>query len=319
MMALGEGQGLIISASRRTDIPAFYSEWFMNRISAGFCLVPNPLRPTQVSRVSLVQDEVDAIVFWSRDPRPLIPYLGELDTMGYRHIFQFTINGYPGLLEPGSPKLETAVAAFTRLADRIGPLRVVWRYDPIILSDITPPEYHVQRFAEIAEALEGSTMRVVVSLLDFYRKTKRRLRALEQDGRIALWKMEASGTPGQLDGGVLTMLARMAETARNRGMEITSCAEPYDLSACGIAHGACIDADMLRGALGIEVGGTKDPGQRSECRCAASRDIGVYDTCRHGCVYCYATDGTGPGKAHDPCAPALTGMGACTRLALPGG
>lgn len=318
MMEPGEGPELIISASRRTDIPAFYSEWFMNRISAGFCLVPNPFRPTQVSRVSLAQNEVDAIVFWSRDPRPLMPHLGELDTMGYAYMFQFTINGYPSLLEPGAPKLEAAIAAFIRLADMIGPLRVVWRYDPIVLSDITPPEYHVQRFAEVAEALEGSTIRVVVSLLDFYRKTKRRLHALEQGGKIALWKTGASCTPGQLDGKVLTMLAGMAEIARNRGMEITSCAEPHDLSACGISHGACIDADMLHAALGIDVGRRKDPGQRRECRCVASRDIGVYDTCLHGCVYCYATDRMGPDKVHDSCAPALTGGAACTRPARRG-
>lgn len=310
---------MIISASRRTDIPAFYSEWLMNRIAAGFCLVPNPFRPTQVSRVSLAQDEVDAIVFWSRDPRPLVPHLDELDIMGYPFVFQFTINGYPSLLEPEAPKLETAIAAFIRLADMIGPLRVVWRYDPIILSDITPPEYHVQRFTEIAEALEGSTVRVVVSLLDLYRKTKRRLRALEQDGKIALWKAEASGTPGQLDGDVIALFAGMAQIARDHGMKIASCAEPHDLSACGISHGACIDADMLRAALGIEVGRRKDPGQRRECRCVASRDIGVYDTCLNGCVYCYATDRMGPDMVHDPHASALTGGASCTRPARPGG
>lgn len=134
---------LIISASRRTDIPAFYSEWFMNRISAGFCLVPNPFNPTQVSTVSLAQDDVDAIVFWSRDPRPLMLHLDELDSMGYAYVFQFTINGYPSLLEPGVPKLEVAISTLVELADMIGPSRIVWRYDPIILSNITSPKYHI--------------------------------------------------------------------------------------------------------------------------------------------------------------------------------
>lgn len=306
------GPGLIISASRRTDIPAFYGEWFMNRIRAGFCLVPNPYCPTKVSMVSLAKDDVDAIVFWSRDPRSMMPHLHELDNMGYGYLFQYTINGYPRLLEPKMPDLGSAIATFVELASVIGPSRTLWRYDPIILSNITPPEYHIKMFSEIAAALEGSTTRVTVSLLDLYRKTKRRLEELEE---ISLWETEVPGAPGQLKSDVLGLFAKIAAIARSHGMVITSCAEPYDLSACGIGHGACIDADTIRAALGVEVSRRKDPGQRGECGCVVSRDIGVYDTCMRGCVYCYATDGTGTEKAHDPHAPALNGGVSCTRQA----
>lgn len=157
-----------------------------------------------------------------------------------------------------------------------------------------------------------------MSLLDLYQKTKRRLEALEQDGKIVLWGAEPSGAGDLIDTGLPALFAGLAEIAQEHGMEIVSCAEPYDLSAYGISHGACVDADMLQAALGTVVSRRKDPGQRRECRCVVSRDIGVYDTCLHGCVYCYATNVPHAQRRHDPHAPALSGGVACMRQVRPG-
>jgi hypothetical protein len=158
---------MIISASRRTDIPAFYSKWFMNRIREGYCLVPNPLNTKQISVVTLSPVEVDAIVFWSKNPEPLIPYLSELDDYGFRYYFQFTLNDYPSALEPNIPSLESRLETFRKLSKLLGPKRVIWRYDPIIISNYTPPSYHIERFRNIANELRGFTKRVMVSFVDY--------------------------------------------------------------------------------------------------------------------------------------------------------
>ena len=172
---------MIISASRRTDIPAFYSNWLMNRIRDGYCLVPNPHNAKQVSRVSLHPNDVEAIVFWSKNPAPLLPHLGKLDKLGFHYYFQFSLNDYPRALEPNIPSLNDRVATFKDLSRLVGPLRVVWRYDPIIISDVTPFEFHRERFTWIAEELKGATHRVMVSIVDFYQKTERRLSQLEKE------------------------------------------------------------------------------------------------------------------------------------------
>ena len=141
---------MIISASRRTDIPALYSKWFMNRIRAGYCRVPNPRNTKQVSRVSLRPSDVEAIVFWSKNPAPLLPHLRELDSSGFRYYFQFSLNDYPWALEPNLPSLSDRTDTFKDLGRILGPSRVVWRYDPIIISNLTPFEYHREMFAWIA-------------------------------------------------------------------------------------------------------------------------------------------------------------------------
>jgi hypothetical protein len=160
---------MIISASRRTDIPAFYAEWMVNRVRAGFCTVPNPFNRHQVSCVSLRPEDVDAIVFWTRNPRPLIPRLGELDHCGLRYYFQFTILGYPRELDPKSPSVGAAVEAFKDLSGRLGPRRVIWRYDPLIFTSLTTAGFHRENYGRLAEALRGHTRRSVVSVVDIYR------------------------------------------------------------------------------------------------------------------------------------------------------
>lgn len=292
---------MIISASRRTDIPAFYSEWFMNRVREGYCLVPNPFNPDQVARVSLKPGDVDAIVFWSKDPVPLFPHLGELDRRGYRYYFLFTLNGYGLELEPNLPPVEARVAAFRELSVRLGPERVIWRYDPIVLSNRTGALFHEETFAGLAAGLAGATRRVVVSIVDYYRKTERRLARLAGDG----YRFDKGSAA---EAHVKALLKCLREIAVGHGIAMQSCAEETDLRDASIAPGSCVDGELLHRLWGVEAPG-KDPNQRAACGCVVSKDIGVNDTCLHGCRYCYATRSDAFARArwrrHDPHAPAL--------------
>jgi hypothetical protein len=291
---------VIISASRRTDIAAFYSAWFMNRVRAGYCTVPNPMNRTQVSRISLAPADVDAIVFWTRNPRPLLPNLAELDLRGLRYYFQFSLLGYPRLIDPKSPSLNTALDAFRRLSERIGPDRVLWRYDPIVFSSLTPPAYHQEQYGRVARALKGLTKRSVISVVDLYRKLQRRL--LELETTPAAFSEVSAETLHQL-------LECLATIARANDMEITSCAEAEDWSPWGVRPGKCIDGDLINRLFQVSLNGKKDPSQRDACGCVASRDIGMYESCLFGCTYCYATSSFERARknfaSHDPEAESL--------------
>jgi hypothetical protein len=280
---------VIISASRRTDIAAFYSTWFMNRVRAGFCTVPNPMNRKQISRISLAPEEVDAIVFWTRDPRPLLPCLAELEDRGFRYYFQFSLLGYPRLIDPKSPSLDIALDAFRRLSEKVGPDRVVWRYDPIVFSVLTPIEFHQEQYGRIAESLRGFTSRSVVSIVDRYRKLEGRLRALENTP--AAFREVSPQEQHQL-------LERLATIARSKEMLIASCAEPEDWTSWGIRPGKCIDGALLNGLFQLSLDVKRDPSQRDACGCVASRDIGMYDSCLFGCSYCYATSSFERARKH---------------------
>jgi hypothetical protein len=293
---------MIISASHRTDIPAFYAEWMVQRLREGYCTVANPFNRNQVTRISLKPEDVDAIVFWTRNPRPLMPYLDELDSREYHYYFQFTILGYPREIDAKSPLAATAVEAFRELSERLGPRRVIWRYDPIFFSGITPPAFHQENFQRLAESLRGHTQRVVVSIVDMYRKIEKRLKKLEGT-RAEVLPCDAD------DFG--SLMRRLAELAEENGMEIVSCAEEVDLRPFGILPGKCVDDRVIAEALGIEVPGTKDPTQRKACGCVISRDVGMYESCMFGCQYCYATKSFAQAKinfdSHDPKSPSLLG------------
>jgi len=273
---------MIISCSRRTDIPAAYSRWLLQRLAAGYCVVPNPANPNQVTRVSLKPEDVDVIVFWSKNPAPLIPHLAGLDAQGYRYYFQFTLNGYDRMIEPNVPDLEAGIEAFRTLSRLIGSNRVIWRYDPIILSRKTDVNYHIERFSLISRALAGCTRRVVVSIVDPYRRTERGFRILDRNGYEVQRDLSRSEALGAL-------ISRLAQIARQSAFEIQSCAEEIDLRPSGVQPGKCIDDALIERAFGLRVSGSKDPSQRPLCGCVKSRDIGMYDSCPEGCRYCYAT------------------------------
>lgn len=279
---------MIISASRRTDIPKFFTEWFMRRVKEGFFCSRNPFNPSDVRRISLLPEDVDVIVFWSKDPAPIIKHLDELDSMGYRYYFQFTLNDYPRVFEPNVPPVKERIETFRRLADKIGPSRVVWRYDPIIVSTLTPFEYHVDRLATIARSLKGFTERLTVSFLDLYGKVRKRLNASAELSRIGI---EDITHPDRRE--MLLDFARdIAQIAATYDMEVRTCAERVDLSETGIRPGACVDGELISRLLGQPAYAgrrfPKDRGQRPECLCVQSRDMGAYNTCSHACVYCYA-------------------------------
>lgn len=291
---------MIVSASRRTDIPGFYAPWFMNRVREGFCLVGNPLNPAQVSRVSLRPGDVDCVVFWTRHARPLLPHLDELEARGLRPVFLSSILGYPRPLDPGCPPLARSLDTLARLADRLGPERLTWRYDPIVLSNVTDLDFHQRQFERIARALRGRTGRVAASFMLPYRKVRSRLAGLERRGiQVRDWRMEdAAG-----------LLPFLAAAAADNGMELCACGHAEDFTPFGAPAARCIDPAWLNAALGLALPATKDPCQRPACNCAPSRDIGAYDTCLFGCAYCYATSSLARARenrrTHDPAAPAL--------------
>lgn len=271
---------MIVSASRRTDIPAFFGPWFAGRVRAGFCEVPNPFNPRQVSRISLRPEDVDAVVFWTRFPRSLAPHLSVLDRREIPYLFLFTLVDYPDVMEPGAPPAADRLAAFCGLSDRLGPDRVIWRYDPVVLSNWTGPDFHRETFARLARSLAGRTRRCVVSLMDPYAKVRRRLAPLMKRGMaLEAWDPARHGP----------LMADLARIGGEHGIRLQSCAEAADLAPFGIPPGACVDGALLERLFGVPDPGRKDSGQRSRCRCVPSRDVGIYDTCGFGCRYCYAT------------------------------
>ncbi len=270
---------MIISASRRTDLPALYANWLARRFREEYCTVPNPRNRKQIGRVSLKRQDVDAVVFWTRNPRPLMAYLDEFDARGYRYYFQYTVLGYPRQVDPRSPSIRVAVRTFRELSDRIGPDRVIWRYDPIVFTHLTTGSFHRGNFQQLAESLRGFTTRSVISIVDTYRKTKKRMQQFETI---------TAGQSGEADE-LRKLLPEMAAVASANGMDIVSCAEPIDLQPYGIRPGKCVDDDLILRVFGVETSPRKDPAQREACGCVVSRDIGMYDSCIFGCQYCYAT------------------------------
>ncbi len=296
---------MIISASRRTDIPAFYTKWFLNRIKAGYCTVPNPFNRNQVSYVSLKPEDVDVIVFWTRNPAPLIPHLKELDDQGYRYYFQFTVVEYPNEIDPKTPPLSSTIKTFIKLSDLVGPERVIWRYDPIVLSKLTGTQFHIAHYEKIANELQDHTSRSVISVVDLYRKASRRLDDLRKLG------IEIINYQGQPNENLDCLMEYLVQSASSHKFEILSCSEVLDLTKYGIKKGKCVDDDYIQRVFNIPVSRKKDTSQRAECGCVISKDIGMYDSCLFGCQYCYATTSFKRAKInneqHDPASPSLLG------------
>jgi len=298
---------MIISASRRTDIPAFYAEWFMNRIREGFFYRVNPFNRNQVSGFSLQPEDVDAICFWTKDPGPLLKHLDELDERGFNYYFQFTLNPYNKVFEPGVPSLEQRIEDFQGLARRIGKKRVVWRYDPVILTSITPVSWHLEQAELISSKLQESTERLVFSFYDFYGKGRGRLHdALKHTG-ITLEDITWHVHRAHLD----ALVGGFKDIADKHQLNIFSCSEDVDLSNNGIEPGACIDGKLIRDLFGGEPSEKKDKNQRAHCGCVESVDMGMYNTCRFRCTYCYANFNEGTIdknlSRHNVSSPALLG------------
>lgn len=287
---------MILSVSRRTDIPAFYSDWFYNRIKAGFVDVRNPMNVHRISRIDINPNVVDCIVFWTKNPKAMMSRLDELSA--YKYYFQFTVNPYDRHIEEEVPLKKNIFDTFRELSDKIGRDKVIWRYDPILLSDKIDVAYHIRYFEEIAKRLSGYTNRCVISFVDLYKKVKSNISGLNIT--------EPKGED------IKTMIKAFVLIANNYGFIIQSCAETVDLDEFGIEHGSCIDPLLISDLIGFHLKVKKDKNQRKECGCVESIDIGEYNTCCHHCVYCYANYNQGIVKkknaAHDPLSSLLIGQ-----------
>jgi Domain of unknown function (DUF1848) len=268
---------VIISASYKTDIPTFYGDWFMRRLRAAFCKMVNPYNK-DIYSVSLAREDVDGFVFWTKNAAPFLSALREVQRLGYPFVVQYTINGYPRELETAVIDYTRSVATLKGLSDEFGPKVVVWRYDPILFSSLTPPEHHLRSFEALATALKGSVDEVAVSFAQFYQKTRRNLASAARD---AGFTFEDPPIEEKRD-----VLASLADIARANGMCLTICSQAA-LLVPGAAEAQCIDARRLE-AVGANRIAAPVAGNREDCKCFQSKDIGEYDTCPHGCVYCYS-------------------------------
>jgi len=271
-MLLVEGVHMIISVSRRTDIPAFYSDWFYNRLKEGFVYVRNPFNRKQVSKIRLTPELVDCFVFWTKDPLPMMERLEELNE--YNYYFQFTFTSYRRDVERNLRKKKDILKTFKQLSDMIGKERVIWRYDPIFLNHYYTKEYHYDWFKRFAEELEGYTERCVISFLDLYKKTERNTKLLEL---IPMTEED-----------ICEMAERLSAIVRDKNITIEACSEAIDLTEYGIKKGKCIDDRLISRIMNCAIDVKKDNTQRDTCGCVKSIDIGEYNSCRHNCLYCYA-------------------------------
>lgn len=278
---------LIISASRSTDIPAYYSSWFMNRLEKGYVKWINPFNSRE-QYVSL--ERARAFVFWSKDPLPLMGHLDTLDSKGLYYYFQFTLNDYEKEgLEPGLRKLKERILTFKTLSEKIGKERVIWRFDPLVLTRTTDEKVLLERVENIGKQLKDHTKKLVISFADIssYRRVKNSFIRNNKDYEEFNRKTMISFAHG------------LKEVNRELNLEIATCCEDIDLLEYGIKRNKCIDDGLLpkEGPLVefLEKCG-RDKGQRAGCLCIPSKDIGRYNTCPAGCIYCYANQSIRAGK-----------------------
>lgn len=261
---------MIISASRRTDIPCYYSKWFLHRLQAGYVLARNPMNYSQVSRISLSKEVVDCIVFWTKDATNILDKLKNIDDLGYKYCFQYTITPYGLDIEQNLRSKEQIIQNFQSLSSLLGRHCMLWRYDPIIVNEKYTVEYHEEVFEKMCEKLSAYADRVIFSFIDLYAKI--RLKGI-----------------CEISAETIEPLANAIGTiARRHNLTIQSCCENYDLTKYGIHQGGCIDLSVMERVCGYKLNLKTDKGQRTNCHCIESIDIGAYNTCLNGCLYCYA-------------------------------
>lgn len=263
---------MILSVSRRTDIPCYFSQWFYNKIQDGYVYTKNPFNPQQIRKIELSSKVIDCIVFWTKNPKPMINRLTELEP--YNYYFQFTLTGYENDIEQNLPPKKDLISTFQELSTIIGKQKVVWRYDPIIFTKKYTPEYHLKSFEQIATSLKSYTQKCVISFVDMYSKIEANMKTI---GSYNLAEEE-----------LFLFAEKLSKIAKQNQMTIATCSEKIDFSKCGIEHNCCIDKTLIEQIIGHNINEKKDKNQRKECGCIASVDIGTYNTCKNGCKYCYA-------------------------------
>ena len=263
---------MIISASRRTDIPAFHSEWFFGRIKEKRVEVKNPFNANQKREINLEPNAVDCFVFWSKNPKPMLDKLDLIKE--YNYYFQFTLNPYGRDIEVRLPPKNEIIETFKKVSDKIGVDRIIWRYDPVLFNDKYNTAYHIEKFDELAAALKGYTEKATFSFIDFYKKILKNLQSINAEEITHEEK--------------ITLAKNFSQIAEKNNFAIGVCAEDIDLAEYGITNARCIDAGLISKITGREITGKKDKNQRPECGCIGSVDIGQYNSCSNGCIYCYA-------------------------------
>lgn len=284
---------MIINTGQRTDIPAFYSEWFANRLKKGFVCVRNPYNLNRVSRYRLDPSVVDVIGFCTKNPAPMFPYMGLLKNYG--QCWFVTITPYGRDIEPNVPDKHKLLEDFQKLSKIVGIKSVGWRYDPIFISEKYTSDYHLHAFEQIVSTLDGYTKTVVISFIDLYPKVRKNFpeaQEVTKEMRLLLGR-------------------RMIEIAAAHGMTVKPCAEGDELAAFGADCGGCMGISDYEKAIGRQLNAPKRKGARAECACYLSCDIGAYNTCRHLCRYCYANAEAekvlANSRRHDPASPFLIG------------
>ena len=267
---------MILSVSRRTDIPAFYSKWFMQRLKEQYVLVRNPFNANLVSCIPLSPSHIDAIVFWTKNSLPFHKYLKDIDNMGYKYYFQYTITPYKSTL--------------------IGKEKVILRYDPIVLTSSYTIDYHIKAFEKLCNHLKDYTNKIIISFLDYYNNTSK--------------NMQSHNVFNITTDDMHKLAEKFSSIAKSHNITLESCAEKIDLEKYNINHGKCIDDELIEKITGAKIKAPKD-NQREACGCIKCIDIGEYNSCIHNCLYCYANVNKDSAyknyKLHNPLSPLLIG------------
>ena len=287
---------MILSVSRRTDIPAFYAEWFMERLRQKYVLVRNPFNAHNISRIPLSPENVDAIVFWTKNSKPIHKYLDEIDELGYKYYFQYTITPYRNDLEEKVQDKKEIVETFQTLSKKIGSEKVILRYDPVIITSSYSIDYHIKAFEKLCSHLKGYTHKVIISFIDYYNNTYKNIKS--------------HNVYNISDNDMYIIAENFSSIANDNDLIIESCAEQIDLERFGINHGKCIDNELIEKITGYKLSVGRD-NQRNACGCIKCIDIGEYNTCMHKCLYCYANINKEAAfknyKLHDKKSPLLIG------------
>ena len=286
---------MIIQTGMRTDIPAFYSKWFLNRIKEGYVCARNPYNPKQVTKYSLLPEVVDLIAFCTKNPLPMLPFLDELKPYG--QYWFVTITPYGRDIEPNVPDKETVMEGLKELSDNVGVDSMGWRYDPIFIDKKHSVEWHISEFEKMAEILAGYTKTCVISFIDIYKKVERNFpeaKSVRAVDRAMIGKA-------------------FVKIASKYGMVLKPCAEGEELAKYGADCSGCMTVHTFETALHsrLEVPKRKKNQRNGECACLLGTDIGAYDTCGHLCKYCYANVNSVLVKEnmrkHNPDSPFLIG------------
>jgi len=284
---------MILNTGSRTDIPAFYSEWFMNRIHEGFVMARNPYYPRLIHKYVLDPHLIDVLVFCTKNPEPMLKHMKELKD--YRMIWNVTITPYGKDIEPNVPDKYQVIEAFRQLSERVGSRSIFWRYDPIFLNERYDLAYHLKAFEKICTLLEGYTDKCIISFIDLYEKTKRNF----PEVREVEWKDQ------------IELTSAFVKIAERHGIRILTCLEASELENYGADSSGCLSQTLIEDTLSIRLKPKKHLQTRQGCNCLLGNDIGAYNSCGHLCRYCYANYDRNlvleNMKRHDPGSPLLIG------------